>query len=384
MDDCLALILAAGRGTRLGAEIPKQYLALAGKPILRHAAEAFLGHQGVNRVRVVIRRDDRTRHDAALDGLAVLEPVIGGTTRQDSARLGLESVADAAPRVVLIHDAARPFPDAATIGRTLAALQDHPGALPAIPLGDTLKRARAGLVGATVERKDLWRAQTPQGFRYPEILAAHRAASGRALTDDAAVAEHAGLAVALVAGNEANIKVTTEEDLERARRWLGQGSGETRSGIGFDVHAFGPGAAVTLCGVEIAHDRALVGHSDADVAMHALCDAILGAIGQGDIGVHFSPTEAAWRDAASEIFLRRAAGLVAEQGGRIVNVDLTVICEAPRIGPHRAAMIARLADILGIEAARVSVKATTTEQLGFTGRGEGIAAQAVATVRLGG
>lgn len=384
MDDCLALILAGGRGTRLGADIPKQYLPLAGKAILRHAAEAFLEHPLVDRVRVITGPDDRARHDRALEGLPVLEPVIGGATRQESARLGLESVTDAPPRAVLIHDAARPFPDAATIERTLTALRDHPAALPAMPVGDTLKRARAGLVGATVERKDLWRAQTPQGFRYAEILAAHRAATGHALTDDAAVAEHAGLAVALVTGSEANIKVTTEEDLERARRWLGQGTGETRSGLGFDVHAFGPGNSLTLCGVDIAHDRGLVGHSDADVAMHALTDAILGAIGQGDIGVHFPPTEAAWREAASEIFLRRAAELVAEQGGRIVNVDLTLICEAPRIGPHRAAMVARLADILGIEAARVSVKATTTEQLGFTGRGEGIAAQAMANIRLGG
>ncbi len=384
MDDCLALILAGGRGTRLGAGTPKQYLPLAGKAVLRHAAEAFLDHPAVERVRVVIAPADRARHDAALAGLPVLDPVIGGRSRQDSARHGLESLVEAAPRLVLIHDAARPFPDAATIGRTVAALADHPAAVPATPLGDTLKEERDGLIGRTVDRKRLWRAQTPQGFRFPDILAAHRAAAGRALTDDAAVAEHAGLDVALVAGSEANVKITTAEDLERAHRWLAGAEGEARSGLGFDVHAFGPGTAVTLCGIEIAHDRGLVGHSDADVAMHALTDAILGAIGQGDIGVHFPPTDPAWRDARSEIFLRRAAALVAEAGGRIVNVDLTVICQAPRIGPHRAAMIARLAEILEIDAGRVNVKATTTERLGFTGRGEGIAAQAMATVRLGG
>ncbi len=384
MDDCLALILAGGRGARLGNTEPKQYLPLAGKPVLRHAAEAFLGHIAVDRVRVVIGPDDRARHDAALSGLPVIEPVIGGESRQASARHGLESLIEAAPRLVLIHDAARPFPDPGTIGRTVAALADHPAAVPATPLGDTLKEARDGLVVRTVDRIGLWRAQTPQGFRFAGILAAHRAAAGRDLTDDAAVAKRAGLEVALVAGRESNMKITTEEDLERARRWLAGAPAETRSGLGYDVHAFGPGGSVTLCGVEIAHDRGLVGHSDADVAMHALTDALLGAIGRGDIGMHFPPGEPEWRNARSEIFLRRAAGLVAEAGGRIVNIDLTIVCEAPLIGPHRAAMTAELARILEIDTGRVSVKATTTERLGFTGRGEGIAAQAVAAVRLGG
>ena len=384
MEDCLALILAGGRGTRLGSDTPKQYLSLAGKAILRHAVEAFLDHPAIDRVGVVVAPTDRARHDAALVGLPVLDPVIGGPSRQDSARHGLESLVEAAPRLVLIHDAARPFPGADTIERIIAALAEHPAAVAATPLGDTLKEERAGLIGRTVDRKGLWRAQTPQGFRFADILAAHRAAAGQTLSDDAAVAERAGLGVALVAGSEANIKITTAGDLERARRWLTDVGGEARGGLGFDVHAFGPGSAVRLCGVEIAHDRGLIGHSDADVAMHAVTDAILGAVGQGDIGAHFPPTDPAWHDAESEIFLRRAAALVTEAGGRIVNVDLTVICEAPRIGPHRAAMIARLASILEIDAGRVNIKATTTERLGFTGRGEGIAAQAMATVRLDG
>ena len=382
MDDCLALILAGGRGARLGSQTPKQYLPIAGKAVLRHAVEAFLDHPAVGRVRVVIAPADRVRHDAALAGLPVLDPVPGGPTRQDSARHGLESLVAAAPRLVLIHDAARPFPGTETIERTIAALADHPAAVAATPLGDTLKEARAGLVGCTVDRRGLWRARTPQGFRFADILAAHRAAAGLALSDDAAVAERAGLDVALVATSETNIKITTTEDLERARRWVGHAGGETRAGLGFDVHAFGPGSAVRLCGIDIAHDRGLVGHSDADVAMHALADAILGAVGQGDIGMHFPPTDPTWRDAESEIFLRRAVALVAESGGRIVNVDLTMMCETPRIGPHRTAMIARLAGILEIDAGRVSIKATTTERLGFTGRGEGIAVQAMATVRL--
>ncbi len=384
MSGCAALVLAGGGGVRFGAEVPKQYLDLAGSAVLRHSVEALIGHPAIAAVRCVIRAQDRDSHDAALSGLGVLEAVEGGTSRQDSARLGLESLADMAPATVLIHDAARPFVDGATIDRTLAALGECPAALPAVPLSDTLKRldGDSGNVAATVERAGLWRAQTPQGFRYPEILAAHRALAGEELTDDAAVAERAGLAVAVVMGSENNMKITTADDLERARRMLMADASETRVGTGFDVHRFGPGGEIMLCGVAVASDRGLDGHSDADVALHAVTDALLGAVAEGDIGMHFPPSDPRWRDAASDIFVRHAAGLVRAKGGEIAHVDVTIICEQPRIGPHREAMAARLAEILEIEPARVSIKATTTEGLGFTGRGEGIAAQAAATIRL--
>ena len=386
MSGCVALILAGGRGTRLGAALPKQYLPLGEGVVLRHAVCNFVDHPGIDHVRVVIGVQDRVRCDAALRGLDLLAPVTGGDSRQESARLGLESLVSIAPERVLIHDAARPFADAATIDRTLGALDTHPAVLPAVPRSDTRKRGRSDggepTVGETVERTGLWRAQTPQGFRFAEILEAHRAAAGLALTDDAAVAEHAGLDVALVSGNEENVKITTEEDLERARRRLADGRFELRTGTGFDVHKFGDGNAVTLCGVEIPHERALAGHSDADVGMHAITDALLGAIAEGDIGIHFPPSDPRWRGEPSRTFLCHAADLVRERGGSIVNLDLTLICERPRIAPHRESMIRSIAGVLGIEPGRVSVKATTTEGLGFTGRGEGIAAQAVATVRL--
>ena len=386
MSGCVALILAGGRGTRLGAELPKQYLPLGDGVVLRHAVRNFVDHPGIDDVRVVIGVEDRERCDSALAGLDLLEPVTGGGSRQESARLGLESLVSISPERVLIHDAARPFADAGTIARTLAALDTHPAALPAVPVSDTLKRERSGdgepLVGETVERVGLWRAQTPQGFRFAEILAAHRTAAGLALTDDAAVAEQAGLDIALVSGNEENVKITTEEDLDRARRRLEGRRIDLRTGTGFDVHKFGEGDAVTLCGVAIPHDRALAGHSDADVGMHAITDALLGAIAEGDIGIHFPPSDPRWRGEPSRTFLRHAAELVRSRGGSIVNLDLTLICERPRIAPHREAMIRHIAETLGIEPGRVSIKATTTEGLGFTGRGEGIAAQAVATVRL--
>jgi 2-C-methyl-D-erythritol 4-phosphate cytidylyltransferase / 2-C-methyl-D-erythritol 2,4-cyclodiphosphate synthase len=379
---CVALVLAGGSGSRFGGPLPKQYLDLAGRPVMARTLAAFAAHPAIDAVRAVIRAEDRARYDRAAVGLELLEPVTGGAARQDSARLGLESLASIAPDRVLIHDAARPFVDAGVITRTLAALDGAPAAVPALPLADTLKRSEDGRsVAATIDRALLWRAQTPQAFRYSEILAAHRAAAGHALTDDAAVAEAANLAVALVMGSEDNFKITTEDDMARARRLLAAGW-ETRIGQGFDVHGFAAGDAVTLCGVRIPHDRALEGHSDADAGLHAATDAVLGAIGAGDIGVHFPPSDPRWRNAPSDTFLRRAAELVAARGGEIVNLDVTLICEAPRIGPHRAAMVARIAEILGLSPSRVSVKATTTEGLGFTGRREGIAAQAVASVRL--
>ncbi|MFI4986176.1 MAG: bifunctional 2-C-methyl-D-erythritol 4-phosphate cytidylyltransferase/2-C-methyl-D-erythritol 2,4-cyclodiphosphate synthase [Alphaproteobacteria bacterium] len=381
MAGCIALVVAGGRGSRLGGPLPKQYRPLGGRALLRHSLETYLGHPGIAAVRVVIHPDDRALYDAAVGGLALLEPCSGGRERQDSARLGLESLVPLAPERVLIHDAARPFVDGDTIGRVIAALAETAGAIAAAPVSDTLKRARDGRVADTVERAGLWRAQTPQGFRFADILAAHRAAAGAALTDDAAVAERAGLAVALVAAGEDNFKVTTEEDFRRAERHFASAA-EARVATGFDVHRFGPGDTIMLCGLAIPHDHGLAGHSDADVGLHALTDALLGTIGAGDIGGHFPPSDARWKGAASERFLRHAAELVAARGGAIVNVDVTIIGERPKVAPHRAAMAARVAGILGIAVGRVSVKATTTDQLGFTGRGEGLAAQAVATVRL--
>jgi 2-C-methyl-D-erythritol 4-phosphate cytidylyltransferase/2-C-methyl-D-erythritol 2,4-cyclodiphosphate synthase len=377
MPGCVALVLAGGSGTRFGGALPKQYLELGGAPVLRRSLLAFATHPEVDAVRAVIRAEDRTRYDAAAQGLDVLTPVVGGAERQDSARLGLESLSDLSPDRVLIHDGARPLVDADTISRCIAALAEAPAAICAIPVSDTLKRDG----GATVDRTGLWRAQTPQAFRYSDILAAHRRAKGNALTDDAAVAEAAGLAVKLVAGSEDNLKITSEDDLARARRFIAAGT-EIRIGQGYDVHGFGPGDAVMLCGVKVAHEKGLVGHSDADVGLHAATDALLGAIGDGDIGMHFPPSDPKWKGASSDKFLRHAGELVAARGGEIVNLDVTLVCESPRVGPHRAAMVARIAEILGVAPARVSVKATTTEGLGFTGRREGIAAQAVASVRL--
>jgi 2-C-methyl-D-erythritol 4-phosphate cytidylyltransferase/2-C-methyl-D-erythritol 2,4-cyclodiphosphate synthase len=382
MGRCAALVLAGGSGRRFGGEVPKQYLPVGGIPVIRRAVEAFLAHASIDHVQLVIRLEDIELYNAVFDGLALPAPVYGGDTRQDSARLGLESLVAMAPDSVLIHDGARPFVDGALIDRTLAALAGASAAVPALPVTDTLKRGDGGLVVETVSRDGLWRAQTPQGFRFADILAAHRAAAGNALTDDAMVAEAIGLSVAIVAGSEDNVKITTADDMERAARALGQGSGQTRIGMGFDVHRFRDGDHVMLCGVAIPHDKGLEGHSDADAGLHALTDALLGAIGEGDIGTHFPPDEAEWRDAPSDIFLRHAGELVSGRGGAIVNLDLTIICERPKIGPHRAAMQARVAEILGIAPDAVSIKATTTERLGFTGRGEGLAAQAVAAVRL--
>ncbi|TVR99220.1 MAG: bifunctional 2-C-methyl-D-erythritol 4-phosphate cytidylyltransferase/2-C-methyl-D-erythritol 2,4-cyclodiphosphate synthase [Rhodospirillales bacterium] len=384
MTDAVALIVAGGRGERLGGTVPKQYQPLAGVAMLRRAITPFLNHPRITAVRVVFRADDREHYDRAVAGLDMEPPVAGGASRQESARLGLESLAQHPPAAVLIHDAARPFCPPDLIDRTLAALALAPAAVPAVPVHDTLKRVdrdQPGRIADTVDRTGLYRVQTPQAFRYDLILAAHRRLAGEACTDDAQVAERAGLAVALVPGDEDNVKVTTPDDYRRAERRL-LAETETRTGFGFDVHRFGPGDHVMLGGIAIPHDAGLIGHSDADVALHAATDAILGAIAAGDIGSHFPPSDPRWQGAPSAGFLRHAAEMVAQAGGRIVHLDLTVICERPKIGPHRAAMAARIADILGLVPRRISIKATTTERLGFTGRGEGIAVQAAATVSM--
>ena len=389
----IAIIVAAGRGARAGAGGPKQYRRLAGEAVLARTARAFLNHPLIDAVRVIIHADDDDLYAEEMASLLersnLLSPVHGGKERQDSVRLGLESLANDAPTHVLIHDAARPFIDAATIARVVDAARMHGGAIAALPVFDTLKKSEgvaAPVIEATVPRQGLWRAQTPQGFQFDAILKAHRAAAGEALTDDAAVAERAGITVSLVPGSPDNMKITQAEDFGMAEILLGRKNGimEFRSGHGFDVHEFEDGDAVILCGVAIPHSKKLRGHSDADAGMHALTDAILGAIGAGDIGDHFPPSDAAWKGAPSRIFLEKARDLVVARGGMITHCDVTLICEAPKIGPHRAAMKAALADILKISADRVSVKATTTEQLGFTGRREGIAALATATVRLPG
>lgn len=376
----MALIVAAGRGVRAGGATPKQYRAVAGAPLLRLTANAFASHDKVDGVVVVIHPDDRALYESAVAGLELLPPALGGAARQDSVRLGLEAIADYEPDIVLIQDAARPFADDALITRVIDALAVHDGAIPALGLSDTIKQAANGIITATLPREALFRAQTPQGFRYRSILEAHRSHAGQSLTDDASVAEAAGLKVAIVAGNEANMKVTEPGDFARAESRLG--GGDFVFGQGFDVHGFEPGDHVWLCGVRVPHTHKLQGHSDADAGLHALTDAILGAIGAGDIGMHFPPTDPKWKGAASDRFLTHALSLVEAQGARLVHVDVTIICERPKVGPHRDEMVARLSELLRLPSARVSIKATTTEGLGFTGRREGIAAQAVATVQL--
>lgn len=381
MPGTYCIIVAAGRGHRAGGGMPKQYRPLAGRPLLHYSAAAFARHPEVDGVRVVIHPDDRSLHDAAVAGLDVLDPAHGGAERQDSVRLGLESLEPLVPERVMIHDAARPFVGAATITRAIGTLQTHDGALVAVPVVDTLKREQGGLVGGTVDRTGLWRAQTPQAFRYGPILAAHRKAAGEALTDDAAVAEKAGMEVALVPGTEENFKVTTAEDFARAETLLASRM-LPRVGQGFDVHRFGDGDHVWLCGVRIPHTHGLVGHSDADAGLHALTDAILGALADGDIGAHFPDSDPKWKGAASDAFLAHAVSLVEARGGRLVHLDATLICEAPKIRPHHAEMVACVAGIAGLPHSAVSIKATTTEKLGFTGRGEGLACQAAATILL--
>lgn len=371
-----AILVAAGSGSRFGAEIPKQFLRLAGKPVIRHAAEALL-----REVDLLQPVGDPAAVAPALAGLQCLSTVPGGATRQDSVRAGLEALVAHVPEVVLVHDAARPVIPADTIPALLAALAEAPGAIPALPVADTLKRGDNGWIVETVSRAGLFRAQTPQAFHFPVLLAAHRAARAPSATDDASLLEAAGELVRLVAGAEDNIKLTYPEDLARLERIMGA-TLIPRTGIGFDVHAFADSRDLVLCGVRVPHPRGLAGHSDADVGIHALCDAIYGALAEGDIGRHFPPSEAAWKDADSARFLRHAAGRVAARGGHLANVDVTLICERPKITPYAPAMIARLGELLEVDISCVSVKATTTERLGFTGRGEGIAAQAIATVLM--
>lgn len=371
-----AVVVAAGQGLRAGGTVPKQFALWRGKPLLRHSVEALAG-AGIAPIVVVIPAAWEATAIEVLAGLPGVRCVPGGATRQESVRAGLEILAPDSPVNVLIHDAARPDLPDAVMAALVAALEQAPGAIPALPVVDSVVRGEAGLRRAAVEREGLYRVQTPQAFRFADILAAHRAwGSAPDAGDDAAVAEASGLAVALVPGDERLRKVTFASDLEDDRMTAAM----VRTGMGFDVHRLVEGEELWLCGVKIDHTKGLSGHSDADVAIHALVDALLGAVAAGDIGDHFPPSDPQWKGAASDRFLAHAGQLVAQSGHAIANVDVTVICEAPRIGPHKAAMRARLAAILAIDIGQVSVKATTTERLGLTGRGEGIAAQAVATV----
>jgi 2-C-methyl-D-erythritol 4-phosphate cytidylyltransferase/2-C-methyl-D-erythritol 2,4-cyclodiphosphate synthase len=372
-----ALLVAAGSGSRFGGPEPKQFTLLAGKPVIRWAAEALL--PTVDLLQVVGAAGPVAE---ALAGLDILPTVPGGTTRQESVRAGLEALAGHAPDVVLVHDAARPLIPEGTVGDLLAVLRDgFLGAIPAVPVADTLKRADGHATLATVPRKNLFRAQTPQAFRFDTLLALHRAAEVFEATDDAWLLEQAGHSVRLVPGHEENIKLTYPADAARLERSLAPPM-TPRMGTGFDVHVLRLGRPMILCGISVPFELGLDGHSDADVGIHALCDAIYGALAEGDIGRHFPPTEGEWKDADSARFLRHAAGRIAARGGFLANADVTLICERPKITPHAPAMRARLAELLGTDIGRISVKATTSERLGFTGRGEGIAAQAAVCVML--
>ena len=368
-----AIVVAAGKGLRAGQPLPKQFARWRGRPVVRHSVETLLA-AGAETVCVVVPPDGEESGREALCGLERLIFVEGGATRQESVCNGLEALAEVAPEVVLIHDAARPIIPGEVIERLRASLETHLGAIPVLPVADSLVTAAGDAMGAPADRDSLRRVQTPQAFRFDAILAAHRAWEGNAdAGDDAQVLQRAGKTVALVEGDEALHKLTYETDFARERPAL-------RIGTGYDVHRLKAGEELWLCGIQLEHDKGLAGHSDADVAIHALVDAILGALGAGDIGTHFPPSDPQWRGARSAQFMEHAAKLAQEAGYAIGNVDVTILCERPKIGPHREAMRARLAEILGVDIAAVSVKATTTEGLGFTGREEGIAAHAVASL----
>jgi 2-C-methyl-D-erythritol 4-phosphate cytidylyltransferase/2-C-methyl-D-erythritol 2,4-cyclodiphosphate synthase len=385
-----AIVLAAGRGVRAGGGVPKQFRPLSGKTVVRVSLDAFSNHPGIGMIQPVVHADDRALFDQAAAGLSLLPAVAGGATRQASVCAGLEALAaqthEVAPKFVLVHDAARPFVSAQLITRAIDAARNSGAAIPALAVSDTIKSVDdAGHVTATLDRAPLRTVQTPQAFAFDALLAAHRKAktSGRDdFSDDAALAEWAGLDVATFEGEPGNIKLTNPEDFARMEAQNLASLGDIRTGSGIDVHAFVPGDHVMIGGVRIPHSLGVTGHSDADVGLHALVDAILGALADGDIGMHFPPSDPRWRGASSDQFLKFAADRVAARGGIIAHLDLSIVCEGPKIGPHRDAMRARIAEIAGIGIDRVAVKATTSEKLGFTGRSEGIAAYATATVRL--
>lgn len=390
MPDIAAVIVAAGRGTRAGGDLPKQFRQVGGEVMLGRTLSMFLEHQSVGAVLPVINADDAELYAQLSAGMGtnprLISPVFGGATRQASVRAGLEALSTRKPDYVLIHDAARPFASHDLLSRAMTAVQKTGAAIPALPVTDTVKTIDGlGRVDKTLDRASLRLVQTPQAFAFSPLLDAHhraKAAGREDFTDDSALAEWAGMKVDVFAGEPGNIKITNAEDFARSEAMQFAAMGDVRTGMGFDVHAFGPGDHVMIGGVRIAHDHALVGHSDADVGLHALVDAILGALADGDIGSHFPPSDPQWKGAASDKFLAFAVERVAARGGRIAHLDLTIVCEKPKIGPHRDAIRDRIARICSLGIGRVAVKATTSEKLGFTGRGEGIAAYATATVRL--
>ncbi len=381
-----AVVVAAGRGLRVGGDLPKQYRQILGEPVIRPSLATLAGHGAIAAVQPVVHPDDMSLFRQATAGLSLLPPVNGGATRQASVRAGLEALEPRAPDIVLVHDAARPFASAALLTRAIAAARASGAAVPVVAVADTVKSVdAAGAVTGTIDRAQLRLVQTPQAFAFGALLDAHRRAkaAGRDdFTDDAALAEWAGLKVTTFEGEAGNVKLTTNDDFTRAEAAKLAALSDVRTGFGFDVHQFGDGDHVMLGGVRIPHKHGLSGHSDADVVLHALVDAILGALADGDIGVHFPPTDPRWRGASSDRFLAFAVERLRARGGRIAHLDVTIVCEAPRITPHRDAMRARIAEIAGVPIERVGVKATTSEKMGFTGRGEGMAAFANATVRL--
>jgi 2-C-methyl-D-erythritol 4-phosphate cytidylyltransferase/2-C-methyl-D-erythritol 2,4-cyclodiphosphate synthase len=385
----IALLVAAGKSERMGGDFPKQYMPIAGVPLLRHTINLFLSHPQIDGVRVVIRREHHMLYRSAIEGLVLFPMVVGGEKRHDSVRLGLESLAHRDPQYVLVHDVARPLVSHKLISEMIEALKVHKGAVPALALTDSVKQGDGGVISKSVDRTSLYTVQTPQAFDYKTLLEAHQKHRGMAYTDDAALLEAAGVPVALVPGEQENFKITTKEDVERMQNLLAL-TMETRTGIGFDVHALKTHDMETpisqqyikLCGIKIPFSYYLKGHSDADVGLHAMVDAILGAISAGDIGMHFPPDDPKWQGADSERFLLHAYELLKTKGGELMHLDVTLICERPKVSSYREQMVEHIAQTLKIDKSRVSVKATTTERLGFTGRGEGVAAQAVATVRL--
>lgn len=384
-----AVIVAGGSGLRAGGGVPKQYQIIGGKPVIWWALKAFIEHPEISHVQVVVGSGHEAMFAEAVADLKFPPFVTGGATRQDSCRIGVEACAALEPQFVLIHDAARPFVSKELISQIIATLQTQDSVVPGLPVADTMKYAPGGVITRTVDRSALWFAQTPQGFHFEKILTAHRKAvadNQAGLTDDAAVAEFAGMRVQMIAGEVQNKKLTTVADVEVANAELTQRMFATlpdiRTGQGIDFHVFRLGKSITLCGVVIPHTRTLKGHSDADVALHALTDAILGAIGESDIGIHFPPSDMQWKNAPSSIFVQKAMELLKARGGVISNVDITILAEAPKVSPHIAAMKVALSPLLQISIDRIAIKATTTEKLGAIGRKEGMAAFAMATVRL--
>jgi len=380
--ETVALIVSAGRGRRISGKTPKQYLPLGGETILSKTARAFINHKKIDAVRIVIHPDDRDLYDAATGGLNLLSPVYGGPERQDSVRNGLESLEELSPLNVLIHDSVRPFVSHSLIDRILNMLLDGKGCIPGVPIMDAIKLIDDGKIVKSLERSNIWRVQTPQGFPFDQILAAHRSLIGNNLADDAAVAEAYGLSVVVVQGLLDNEKITNKEDLEKAMQKHSLKFPDIRVGNGYDVHRFSKGDFVTICGIKIPFSFGLEGHSDADVGLHALTDAILGALGKGDIGEYFPSTDEQWRNASSHIFLRHAGEVLSSMNASVQNLDITIICEVPKISPYRDEMKNNICEILSISPSRVNVKGKTNETLGFIGRKEGIAAQATATILI--